>query len=220
MRLVLHSSFRKDNFSSTNFMGFLNELNFHEAFERSLVGTPRELHNQFREIKYRVHLVDWCYNQTKNIPGDFVELGVWWGVFSRFLLERNSSENIKRDFYLIDPWAGKEGSRYEKDIFLDVSLRFKDFKHVKLVRGFAPEALYKLHLNEISFVIIDMNSVVPEIESLEYIWPKLTKGGIIYFDDYAHLDCYELRTSVDRFFQNKVENLLIFPSGNALVVKT
>lgn len=220
MHLILKSNFRRDNFSSTNWMDFLNERSFHRAFERSLIGTPNTLHNNFREIKYRVHIVDWCFNQTRNIPGDYVELGVWWGIFSKFLLEKNSFEDIDKNFYLIDPWAGKKGSRYENDIFIEVSLRFEKFQHVQLVRGLAPQALYELNLKEISFAIIDMNSVFPEIQSLEYIWPKLSKGGIIYFDDYAHMDCYDLRTEIDRFFSNKVENLLIFPSGNALVIKS
>lgn len=43
-------------------------------------------------------------------------------------------------------------------------------------------------------------------------------GGIIYFDDYGW-DYPELRHVVDKFFADKKESLLHFPSGNSIVVK-
>ena len=219
MSLLSSTSYYQDNLATTNFMGFLDEKNFSNDFENSLIGVPENLKVQFRAIKYRAHVVEWCYNQTKNVSGDVIEIGVWYGVLSRFILERNSIQDIKKVFYLVDPWAGKPGSRYESDNFSEVVLRFKPFSNVKLVRGWAPEALYKLDIDDISFAIIDMNSFIPEIRSLEYLWPKLSKGSIIYFDDYAHLDCVDLRTVIDGFFMNKKEKLLVVPSGNAFVMK-
>jgi hypothetical protein len=67
--------------------------------------------------------------------------------------------------------------------------------------------------------MIDMNSVNPEIESLKLLWPLIPTGGIIYFDDYGHLNCEGLRNEINLFFEDKKERILIFPSGNAIVIK-
>jgi hypothetical protein len=121
---------------------------------------------------------------------------------------------------LIDPWGGIEGSRYEKDIYEIVKERFSDYTNVELVRGKAPEKLYDLGITKVAFLIVDMNSVTPEIQSLQFLYPLLSPGGIIFFDDYANNGCEELRAVIDEFFSDKQENLLIFPSGNALILKS
>lgn len=38
------------------------------------------------DIRCRAHIVSWAANQTLNIPGDFVECGVWYGILSKKIL--------------------------------------------------------------------------------------------------------------------------------------
>jgi hypothetical protein len=64
-----------------------------------------------------------------------------------------------------------------------------------------------------------MNGGLPELAALNFFYPKMVKGGVIYFDDYGW-GYPELRKVVDEFFSDKPETLLHFPSGNSIVIKT
>lgn len=63
-----------------------------------------------------------------------------------------------------------------------------------------------------------MNGSVAERATLENFWEKISKGGIVYLDDYggAHP---ELRITINEFFRDKSEKLLHFASGNSIVIK-
>lgn len=219
MHLIRKPSWRGDNFASNNYMEFLSDEKFLDVFESSLKNTPSSLRLNFESIKYRVHVANWCAQQTKDIPGDFIELGVWYGILSSNIVRHLEFEKLDKKFYLIDPWGGIIGSRYNEDIYEVVRERFSSYSNVELVRGMAPKVLSNLKLKKIAFLIIDMNSVLPEIQSLEKLYPLMSCGGIIFFDDYANNGCEELRGAIDKFFFDKKESLLIFPSGNAIVIK-
>jgi O-methyltransferase len=211
------SQWNDDLFLTANYMNFLNEGSFNLNFNLALGGTPNNLRDNFLSIKYRAHIADWCANQVDDIEGDFVELGVWYGILSKTILLNNNLRN--RKFYLIDPWANELNERYKDDIYKEVVSRFEGFSNVALIRGYAPEAIKNISSYKIAFLMIDMNSVNPEIESLKLLWPLVSTGGIIYFDDYGHLNCEGLRNEINLFFEDKKERILIFPSGNAIVMK-
>ena len=71
----------------------------------------------------------------------------------------------------------------------------------------------------ISFVHVDLNFPQIEYECLEYVWPFITKGGIILFDDYAYSGfekSYELMNN----FAKKVNKLILTtPSGQGILIK-
>lgn len=65
-----------------------------------------------------------------------------------------------------------------------------------------------------------MNSYLPELATLEYFYPKLIPGGVIYLDDYGWHGYEKLREVVDEFFENKPDKLLHLASGNSIIVKS
>lgn len=215
--VIKNSQWNDDLFLTANYMNFLNEGSFDLNFNLALDGTPKNLRDNFLSIKYRAHITNWCANQLNDIEGDFVELGVWYGILSKTILLNNDLKN--RKFYLVDPWANKLNKKYRKDIYNEVVSRFSEFSNVVLIRGYAPEAIKRISSKKIAFLMIDMNSITPEIESLKQLWPLIPTGGIVYFDDYGHMNCVDLRNEINLFFENKKEKILIFPSGNAIVIK-
>ena len=66
--------------------------------------------------------------------------------------------------------------------------------------------------------MIDMNSGVPERLGLEFFWDKISSGGIVYFDDYGQ-NFPQLRIEIDNFLKDKSEKLMVFPSGQAILIK-
>ena len=154
------------------------------------------------------------------LEGDFIECGVWYGILSKTICEYADFKENQRDFYLIDTWGPLPGSHknYQVDVFSQVESRFSMYPSVKLVRGAVPTVLEQIPSTKIAYLSLDMNGGLPELAALKFFYPKIVKGGIIYFDDYGW-NYPELRKVVDDFFSDKPETLLHFPSGNSIVIK-
>jgi O-methyltransferase len=208
-----------DNFATRNWMGFLDEPKFERSFESALNEVPSALQEQFCGVKYRAHIATWAATHALRVPGDFIEVGVWWGVLSKTILEYNSPQISGRRFYLVDPWGGVVGTRYSENIFNKIEERFSDYQNVHLVKGLAPQILSSIKIEKIAYLSIDMNNFQAEVDCLKFLYPLLSPGAVVYLDDYAHLDCFEVRREIGAFLDVKGENLLIFPSGNAIFIK-
>ena len=189
-------------------------------FQKSLEGIPEKFYDRLKEIEWRAHIVNWAFHRAKTVKGDFIELGVWWGVLSKCVCEYHNIDSLKRDFYLVDSWGEMHGSHegYKEDIYENVVNRFSSYHSVKLVRGVVPEVLNKILTTQVAYLGLDMNNSAAELMALEYFYDKIVPGGVIYIDDYGwnHPD---LRDAIDNFFINKPEELLHFPSGNSIVIK-
>jgi hypothetical protein len=219
LRILNRPQWINDNFATRNWMGFLDEPKFERSFESALSEVPSILKEQFLGIKYRAHIATWAATQALRVPGDFIEIGVWWGVLSKTILEYNSPQISSKQFYLVDPWGGLVGTRYSENILSKIEHRFKDYSNVELVKGLAPQILSSIQIDKIAYLSIDMNSFQAEVDSLKYLYPLLSPGAVVYLDDYAHLDCSQVRKEVGAFLDVKGENLLVFPSGNAIFIK-
>ena len=219
LRILNRPQWMNDNFATHNWMGFLDEPMFKRSFESALYEVPSDLQEQFSGIKYRAHIATWAATQALRVPGDFIEIGVWWGVLSKTILEYNSPQILNKRFFLVDTWGGLVGTRYAKNIFSAIEERFSDHPNVQLVKGRAPQILADIQIDKIAYLSIDMNNFQAEIDSLKFLYPLLSPGAVVYLDDYAHLDCFQVRKEIGTFLDVKGENLLVFPSGNAIFIK-
>jgi O-methyltransferase len=215
-----NSTYISDGFATEHDVSFLNEPRFKTAFESAFKHIPSN--HDFRRIAWRAHIATWAANQAIHLKGDFVECGVWYGVLSRTICNYVDFKSYPGNFYLIDSWGEMEGSHanpnYKVDIFDTVKKRFADTPNVNFVRELVPEALPQVTSNRIAYLSIDMNGCLAERAALEYFYPRMLAGGIIYLDDYGW-GYPELRKTVDEFFADKPETILHFPSGNSIVVK-
>jgi hypothetical protein len=197
---------------------------FIQSFTNSFDHIPLR-YKSLRDLQLRFQILIWSMKFSKKVKGDIVECGVWYGVLSRALL--NYFEEIdKRSFYLFDSWGQpgfklkgfyKQGN-YLENIFEVVKLRFPDRK-VKLIRGKLPHSLNNKLPRLISLLMIDLNSGITEVQILNKCWTKIPKGGIIYFDDY-NSDFPLIKNSIDKFVKKYQQNLLVFPSGQALIANS
>ena len=104
----------------------------------------------------------------------------------------------------------------EKILFDDTSLEsVKDLlksagfaKNTKLIRGFFVDTLPILAECRYDFVNIDCDLYAPHIECLEYFYPKMNSGGIVFFDDYYSNDFPMAKSAIDKFLADKPETLL------------
>lgn len=217
-----------DGFATKHFLGFRTDDKFTRSFQTALKSiTLGDFTNnlKLKDLEWRAHICTWAANQSlKTEEGDFVECGVWHGLLSKSICEYVDVEEFNnRKFFLVDTFGEMKGShphpRYRFDIYDDVKKRFAKYPYVEVIRGRVPEILPQINSTKIAYLAIDLNSHEPELKALEYFYPKMVKGGIIYLDDYGW-KFPQLRNSVDKFLADKPETLLHFPSGNSIVVKT
>lgn len=220
--IVARNKFYGDGFITMNYVGGFNNPRLEMAWQKSIDELPKEIQNWNKEIKYRAHIVTWASSQVKELEGDFVELGVFYGHLSKVIINFDLELLSNRNFYLVDPWGSSKlnfsNERYNQDIYEIVESRFKPYPQVKLIRNSVPDALEEVPTQKIAFLMIDMNGFEAELAALNFFYPKMVKGGIIYFDDYGGR-WPRLREVVDEFLSDKPEELLTFASPNAMMIK-
>ena len=106
-------------------------------------------------------------------------------IFGKF-----PKQTIKRDnkFALLHDSKIGVGLNIKK---LNNYLKIKKFKNFKLIKGqiekTLPEILDKKIIKKISFLHLDLDVYEPTKFSLESLYNKVSKGGIILIDDYSRV---------------------------------
>ncbi len=133
--------------------------------------------------------------------GNMIEVGVFEGDSAEFMF----SEKPDRQLYIIDTFSGFKDLRDDeeclKNLFLDsreefVRKRFELSPNIHVLSGYFPDVCPKIH--DVSFAHIDVDTYTSTLRSLEWIYPKLVKGGIIIVHDYIH-DSVKVKDAVDEF---------------------
>jgi O-methyltransferase len=182
-------TYNQDGLTTVHNNGFMNDVDFMNA--ESVGAATGSWHN----IHWRVHTILWAANQCKNVEGDFVECGTNKGGFARSIVEYLDFIDIKKKFYLLDTFEGiseklltKEELATLKNVHLknvydscynEVKNTFANFPFVQIIKGTVPETLNLVTSEKIAFLSIDMNTIIPELATLNYFWDKLSLGGII-----------------------------------------
>lgn len=177
----------------------------------------------------------------ENIPGDFVQCGVWRGGLAAYTLHMFSDHNLSKKIYLFDTFEGmtqpididgeKAINAYNTitDFCLsgtdEVELNLKeanlDYKnYCKLIKGKVEQTLKeKNNLPEsISFLHLDTDWYESTKIELETLFPLLSKNGILMIDDYKNNKNIDkgwegCTQAVDDFFQDN-KDFSIEPMDN------
>lgn len=218
--IIKYKTYAHDGFITSHHVGFLEDKHFKISYQEAFIDVPSGiLISVLNNIQWRAHICCWAASRCKYLEGDFVELGVWYGILSKAVCRYISFEKTDKIFYLVDSFGSANSHlNYQEDIFKVVKNRFIDYPNVQLIRGLVPEILPSIPAKKVAFLSIDMNSSEPELAALEYYYDKMVPNGIIYFDDYGW-GFPDLRRVIDNFLVDKPEKLLHFPSGNSILIK-
>ena len=156
---------------------FLWDNRFTKAVE-STAGDDDE-----RSILWRMHTSTWAAAHAVNLPGDFVECGVFKALTATVICKYLEFANLPKTFYLYDTFNGmpeatstererQEAAHYknynsEEALMLFVQNRLKPFPNVRIVRGAVPDSFAEAVPEQIAYLHIDMNSAQAEILALE-----------------------------------------------------
>jgi len=172
------------------------------------------------------------FNKVKDIPGDIIECGVFKGTglftflkLKRYFCPNSHKKVIGFDFFdskaLVDGLSGDD-KKYMGSLFNDRRWSNDDsyynylgelilssgfFAHeFSLVKGDLAQTASKYVDDNIGFKIsllfIDVDIAKPTRCALEAFWDRMSRGGIIVFDEYAYHKWSE-SNGVDIFFKDK-----------------
>jgi O-methyltransferase len=177
----------------------------------------------------RCYVLERLLRHTLTIDGDVVECGVYKGGTAALLSCILDETNTKKQLYLFDTFEGmpetdKKYDIHKKGDFSDTSLEsvqqfLSNTTRCVYKKGFMPDTFSGLEAMAISFCHIDVDIYSSIIDSLNFIWPRLSRGGIIVFDNYGFPSCPGALYAVDSFFKNRPEIPLCLQTGQAIVIK-
>jgi O-methyltransferase len=185
--------------------------------------------SHFKSCVQRIYTTSYLAYLAETVDGDFVELGVFWGICPKAYLD--SGFGKQKTIWLFDVWGDStaftnmphlpKGSQgiYQNDIFERVQRRFSEYSNVRFVRGYVLETLNALQGRKVAFLSLDMNSVDPEIAALEALWDQISLGGTIYLDDFGEPSSRLHRDSIVTWMESRGQRIFCLPSGIAFVVK-
>jgi O-methyltransferase len=147
---------------------------------------------------------------NKNIPGDFIETGVWRGgacIFMNAVLRAYGITD--RNVYVCDSFQGLPPPNvhgYPQDLgdthhtapFLAVTLEqvqanFEGYDllddRVKFVKGWFSDTLPTLAVEKLAILRLDGDMYESTIIALENLYPKLSVSGYVIVDDYGLPNC-------------------------------
>ncbi len=181
---------------------------------------------------WNLHTVLWAINQARTIPGDFVELGVFKGHTTSFLADYVDFAQWKQRWYLYDTfegipddqldegWAEINQSTY-KDTFSFDAVRdlFGQYDNIDVIKGRVPEILQQKCPDKISFIHLDLNNTAAEIGALNYLYDRISPGGVIVLDDYGWAASRQQHLAENAWFAERGLQILALPTGQGLFVK-
>lgn len=174
-------------------------------------------------------------DQSLALEGDVIECGVWRGGSAKLLREEILANGAGKKLFLFDSFEGmaevsEAEDRHQVGDFRDTSLehvqtfvagqRGEDPEGVAVFRkGWIPQTFVGLDQLKFCFAHIDVDLYQSIIDSLEFIYPRLSSRGIIVFDDYGFASCPGARKAVDQFFADKPEKPFVLDTAQAVVIK-
>ena len=178
----------------------------------------------------RCYVLQTLLRQALHVPGDIWECGVYQGGTAGMFAAMLHDARTTKKLYLFDTFAGMPETHATKDWhrqgdFADTSVeavtRHVAHPDICILRpGFIPETFTGLENARIAFAHIDVDIYQSILDSLTFIWPRLSIGGIIVFDDYGFPTCPGARAAVDEFFRDLPSAPLCLSTGQAIAFKS
>lgn len=181
---------------------------------------------------YRCHELWQLVAQSAKLSGALIEIGVWRGGSGAVIAKSASLNGIEETVYLCDTFRGIAKSAPNDPYFVDgdvsdTSLRTVatltaklNLSNVKIIEGVFPDDTARYIKDKtFRFCHIDVDVFNSAQDILNWIWDKLTPGGIIVFDDYGFTRCGGVTKFVNA--QRRLKDRLVIHNlnGHGIIIK-
>lgn len=142
----------------------------------------------------------------RGLQGEGVEVGVWKGEFSDFLLQKWKGEKL----YSVDPWKNFASDEYidelniKQEEFDRISVDVKNLlskygNRSEIIRDVSANAVFSFPNNSLDFVYLDARHHYEGVkEDIENWFPKVKSNGIFCGHDYLNSVIGETHFGVKR----------------------
>jgi O-methyltransferase len=221
--------FESDGLATVHFSPFLEDAQFNSVYAE----LRREwFPNADVDLRWRLWVLTQVARNCSGLEGNFAEFGVYRAGCAFMIFGTSAFSDSKR-FFLYDTFSGipvNELNDAERAFGLggahgDTSVGYVRARlapwsdRIVLVPGDVNETLASKDPGRLAFVHMDLNAAQPTRVALEYAFQRLTRGGIILFDDYGQRGLEAQRDVIDTFLKDKPEEPLALPTSQALLVK-
>lgn len=178
---------------------------------------------------------------TRHPGANIVECGCWHGHSTMLIANLMQASGSPGQLHVFDSFKGlsefkaqdrsdtfnttakREAERvhYTSDIHKLRRLT-EPFGFVDLHKGWIPGVFEGVEVGQLSFAMIDVDLYEPTLASLQFVYPRLVPGGVIFFDDYGYRNFPGAKIAVDEFLAGLAKPPMLFienPMGSAYLVK-
>jgi hypothetical protein len=168
----------------------------------------------------------------EGVEGDFAELGVWRGntaaVLAHFAQLHGRKTDLfdtfngfsERDFIGLDADRDKSFSNTSVDFVRNVI--GVNSSNCQFNQGYFPDTITEQHRNsKYAVVSLDADLYQPLKAGLEFFYPRMSQGGILFFHDYSSQQWKGASEALDEWVCTSGEKLILMPdkSGSAFFRK-
>jgi len=161
---------------------------------------------------------------AEKVKGEIAEVGVYMGGSAKIICEAKG----RKPLYLFDtfeglPEVGKKdssGQFYKSKFttpFSEVKKYLSNYPNVYFYKGFFPETADAIKDKKFSLIHLDVDLYGSTLTSLQFFYPRMSKGGVIVSHDYSYVP--GVKQAFDEFFQDKPEAIIELVDTQCLVVK-
>lgn len=183
--------------------------------------------------KYRCYELWQLVEQSKKIKGAILEVGVWKGGTGALIATKAKIEGISDTIYLCDTFKGVVMAKKGKDLYYkggehkdatreEVGKLVKklSLNNTKILEGIFPTETGKLvESQHFRLCHIDVDVYGSAKKTTEWVWPKLSIGGIIVYDDYGFKSCEGVTSFVNEQKSKKDRITIHNLNGHAVIIK-
>lgn len=182
--------------------------------------------------KYRCYELWQLVAESRKLKGALIEIGVWRGGTAALIAKSAELCDINSTVYLCDTFTGvvktsnkdpvyKGGEHADtsQEIVEDLVNKLK-LSNVKILTGIFPDDTAKfVNEDKFRFCHIDVDVYQSAKDIINWIWPKMTVGGIVLYDDYGFEGCEGVTRFVNEEKKKKDRVVIHNLNGHAIVVK-
>jgi O-methyltransferase len=206
---------------------------YRRAIDKAMGGKPD---NPTKQSRYYVlhQLVERALRLNPDL--DVAECGCWRGHSTLIIANLMQQHESTGRFHVFDSFEGlspfspedKSAARKPEDAnprkyatpMHTLAALTDPLGFVHLHKGWIPEVFDGVEVNTLAFANIDVNLYEPTLQSLAFVYPRMAKGGVIFFDDYGYKTCPGARLAVDKYLQRvRPQTFVALPFGSAFLVR-
>lgn len=183
--------------------------------------------------RIRLHELWHLVAQAFKVPGDVLEVGSWRGGSAGVIARRALDFDATRVVFVADTFSGVvkagdndpyyRGGEHANTSVETVQQLFDrlEVNNTVILQGMFPEdTAARIADRRFALCHIDVDVYQSASDVFDWIWPRLSRGGVVVFDDYGFLGCEGVTRLVHELRQRPDLVALGNPNGHAVLVKT